>query len=201
MSRAPRVVLADDHPVFLFGLASALSNSGFDVTAQLADGLAALRAVEREAPDLVVSDVRMPGLDGLEVCERLRALPWTGPFVLLTTYDAPGMVRRARRAGATAFVAKDAPMEVLVGVLRAALADPTYVSFPPSEGPELTKREAEVLDRVAKGYSVPEVAGQLGIAPTTAKEYLATVYDKLGARDRVTAIAEARRLGLLPSEL
>lgn len=200
MKRRPRVVLADDHPVFLFGLAAALTKHGFDVVAQVGDGAAAVAAIEKAQPDLVVSDVRMPVMDGLDLCRHVRDSGWYGPLVLLTTYDSPGMVRRARRAGATAFVAKDVPMHVLVAVLERALRDPSYADFPSTEGPELTLREEDVLEGIAMGLSLPEVAARLGIATATAKEYLATVYGKLGVRDRVTAVVEARRLGLLSDE-
>jgi two-component system, NarL family, nitrate/nitrite response regulator NarL len=197
MSSRGRVVVADDHPVYRFGLVTALRAAGFDIVGEAGSGSELVRVSLETKPDVVLSDVRMPYGDGLEACRRLNEASWHGAVVFLTTYDEPAIVLRARRAGARAFLAKDAPMSDIVAVLDGILASPSFVVFPAADVPELTGREFDVLRSIATGATLPEVASQLGIAVSTAKDYLAALYDKLGVHDRVAAVNVARRLGLV----
>ncbi|MFC3835468.1 MULTISPECIES: response regulator [Deinococcus] len=192
-----RLVIADDHPLFRMGLKYALINQGFDVVAEAADGLAALDACRTLQPDAALLDVKMPGMTGIEVCERLRLSHPHVVSVLITTFAEPAIVQAARAAGARGYVSKETDPESLARQLRDIVANPEIDRLPHVNVPRLTPRESEVLPLLAQGYSNKEIAKNLGVSPDTVKDHLARLYAKLDAGDRTEAVSRARSIGLL----
>lgn len=192
-----RLVIADDHPLFRMGLKYALINQGFDVVAEAADGLAALDACRTLQPDAALLDVKMPGMTGIEVCERLRQTHPGVVSVLITTFAEPAIVQAARMAGARGYVSKEMDPESLARQLRDIVAHPDIDRLPQVDVPRLTPRESEVLPLLAQGYSNKEIAKNLGVSPDTVKDHLARLYAKLDAGDRTEAVSRARSIGLL----
>ncbi|ADV66259.1 response regulator transcription factor [Deinococcus maricopensis] len=191
------VLIADDHPLFRMGLRYALTAQGFTVIAEAADGHAALQLALTHRPDVALLDVKMPGLTGIEVAERLRT---TAPGVLvalITTFQEPAIIQSARRAGARAYLSKETPPQDLARQLRALMDRPFDDHLPHVTVPTLTPREGDVLRLLADGQSNKEIARSLGVSPETVKEHLARMYVKLDAPDRVSALNKARTLGLI----
>ena len=193
------------------------AEEGIEVAGEAADGVDAVAEAERLRPDVILMDVRMPQMDGIEATRRLLSadgLP--SKVVMLTTFDMDEYVYDALRAGASGFLLKDVPPEQLVAGIRAvaqgdALLAPSvtrrvieeFVRRPPSsvatvpvEVSELTTRELEVLKLVAKGMSNAEIAQELFVSDTTVKTHVAHVLTKLGVRDRVQAVVLAYECGL-----
>jgi two-component system, NarL family, nitrate/nitrite response regulator NarL len=192
-----KLVIADDHPLFRIGLKYALRDQGFEVLAEASDGLEALEAIRRFQPDAALLDVKMPGLTGIEVCEKLRATNPSVVSVLITTFAEPAIVQAARSAGARGYLSKETPPEELARQLREIVAHPEVDRLPQVEVPRLTPRERDVLPLLAQGYSNKEIARSLGVSPDTIKDHLARLYTKLDARDRTDAVGRARTLGLI----
>jgi DNA-binding NarL/FixJ family response regulator len=213
------VVLADDQELIRAGLAVLLDGTaGIRVVAEVGDGLAAVAAAREHRPDVVVMDVRMPGIDGIEATRRITADPATaGTSVLvLTTYDADETVFAALRAGAAGFLLKHAsPVELVQAVRTVAAGDgvvapavtrrlveefarsaPAAVS-PPPEPARLTDRERAVLVQLARGRSNAEIAAEMVVGVATVKTHVAGVLTKLGLRDRVHAAIYAYEAGLV----
>lgn len=204
-----RVLIVDDHPVVRDGLRGMLAaQPDLAVLGEAANGHQALAAVAREAPDVVLMDLRMPELDGVEATRRLRdEHPEVGVLVL-TTYDDDADILRAVEAGATGYLLKDAPREDLFAAVRAAARGETTLA--PSvaaklmrglgrepEGEALTAREREVLALVAKGSTNRAIARQLHLSEATVKTHLVHAYAKLGVDDRTAAVTTALQRGLL----
>ena len=208
MTQRVGVLIVDDHPVVRTGLRGMLEGRPeFEVLGEAENGEEAVEMAGRLAPDVVLMDLRMPGIDGVEATARIRkALPRINVLVL-TTSDSGADILRAVEAGATGYVLKDAPREELYGAIRAAaLGKPLLapdvaahlverVRWPSEEG--LSGREVEVLELVARGKSNREIAGALWISEATVKSHLLHVYDKLGAADRASAVAAAMQRGIL----
>ena len=214
-----RVALVDDQAMVRQGLRMILeSEAGITVVGEAADGRDALEMVPRARPDVVLMDVRMPRLDGIEACRLLRdAADGELPYVLmLTTFDLEDYVYAALRAGASGFLLKDAPAEQLVAAIEVvargdALLAPQVTrllieevarrrSPDPSAVPgldRLTEREVEVLRLMARGMSNSEIAGQLYLGEATVKTHVGRVLGKLDARDRVQAVVAAYESGLV----
>jgi len=192
-----RIVIADDHPLFRMGLKYALIQQGFDVVAEASDGVSALDACRRWQPDAALLDVKMPGMTGIEVCEKLRVLHPDVVGVLITTFTEPAIVQAARAAGARGYVSKETDPESLARQLRDIVAHPDVDRLPQVDVPRLTPRESEVLPLLALGYSNKEIAKNLGVSPDTVKDHLARLYSKLNAGDRTEAVSRARSIGLL----
>lgn len=192
-----KLVIADDHPLFRIGLKYALRDQGFEVLAEASDGLEALDAIRQFQPDAALLDVKMPGMTGIEVCERLRATNPNVVSVLITTFAEPAIVQAARAAGARGYLSKETAPEELARQLREIVAHPEIDRLPKVEVPRLTPREGDVLPLLAKGYSNKEIARALGVSPDTIKDHLARLYTKLNARDRTDAVGRARTLGLI----
>ena len=192
-----KLVIADDHPLFRMGLKYALLHQGFDVVAEAADGLQALDACRMHQPDAALLDVKMPGLTGIEVCERLRQTHPGVISVLITTFAEPAIVQAARMAGARGYVSKEMDPESLARQLRDIVAHPEIDRLPQVDVPRLTPRESEVLPLLAQGFSNKEIAKNLGVSPDTVKDHLARLYAKLEAGDRTEAVSRARSIGLL----
>jgi DNA-binding NarL/FixJ family response regulator len=209
-----RVVVVDDQDMVRAGFAALLNaQDDIEVVGQAADGLAALDVCARTAPDVVLMDVRMPVLDGVEATRRLAG---TGTRVLmLTTFDIDDHVYAALRAGASGFLLKDATPEELVAAVRVVAAgesllapavtsrliahfarQPALASTPPTLD-ALTPREREVLVWVARGESNTEIAARLVVAEQTVKTHVSRVFLKLGIRDRAQAVVVAYETGLV----
>lgn len=192
-----RILIADDHPLFRMGLRYALQNQGFEVVAEANDGLEAVAACAAHRPDVVLLDVKMPNLDGVEACKRLLALDPRLIVMMLTTFDEPAIVQAARSSGATAYLSKETDPAELAERIRTILERPEGNWLPRVEVPSLTPREAQVLGLLAQGHSNKAIAKRLDISPETVKDYLNGLYRKLNVRDRLKAVNEARELGLL----
>ncbi len=201
-----RLVVADDHAVVRAGLVGLVGTaSGIEVVGEAVDGAQAVQLAGELNPDLVLSDLRMPVLDGVGVAEALRGRV---PVLILTTYRSDRDIVRAIEAGAAGYVLKDAPREELVAAVRAAAAGQTVLA--PSLVTALadglrqsqsapSPRELQILGLIAEGCSNAEIAKRLYISETTVKTHLVRVFDKLGAQDRAHAVALAMRHGLLES--
>jgi DNA-binding NarL/FixJ family response regulator len=211
-----RVVIADDQALVRAGFRMILSADGIDVVAEAVNGLEAVDAVRHTRPDVVLMDIRMPDLDGLEATRRIAADGDGGPRVLmLTTFDLDHYVYAALTAGASGFLLKDVTPEHLVAAVRMVRAgdallapaitrrlverfahrDPAPV--PHRDLDALTPRELEVLRLLAEGLSNAELAAHLYLSEATVKTHVARILAKLGLRDRVQAVVLAYRTGLV----
>ncbi|MDX3803983.1 response regulator transcription factor [Streptomyces sp. AK04-3B] len=213
----PRVVLADDQTLVRTGFRMILRSDGIEVVAEATDGSEAVDAVRRTRPDVVLMDVRMPEMDGLEATRRiLSGVPGEPRVIILTTFDLDRYVYAALSAGASGFLLKDVTPEQLISAVRTvrsgdALLAPAVtrrlVERFTRQGTEsttihrdlasLTSREREVLGLVARGLSNAEVAGRLHLAETTVKTHVSRVLGKLHLRDRVQAVIAAYESGLV----
>lgn len=210
-----RLVIADDQALVRAGFTSLLATDPqLVVVGEAADGMAAVEAVTRHRPDVVLMDIRMPVLDGIEATRRITAGAGSTRVLILTTYDLDEYVFDALRAGAAGFLLKDAPLEQLTNAVRTvatgnALLDPAVTrrvieafaaAGPPPSMPRelarLTEREGEVLALVARGLSNDEIAADLRISHATAKTHVSAVLTKLGLRDRIHAVIYAYEHGL-----
>ncbi|MEU9339704.1 response regulator transcription factor [Streptomyces sp. NPDC048278] len=218
-----RVVIADDHPVVRTGFAALLdSQPEFTVVGTAADGAEAVGVCRETGPDVVLMDIRMPGLDGIEATRRLLGAasePTGGPRVLiLTTFDLDEYVYDALRAGASGFLLKEVTAERLFDAVRvvaegeallapavtrrlidefARLPDRSAASVPPPRLGTLTARETEVLLLLAEGLSNPEIAARLVVGEETVKTHVSRILAKLGLRDRTQAVVAAYESGLV----
>jgi DNA-binding NarL/FixJ family response regulator len=211
-----RVLIVDDEELVRTGLRMILDvETDVDVVGVAEDGANALSAVERLSPDVVLMDIRMPRMDGLEATRRLFATdpPAMCKVVILTTFDVDEHVYAALRAGASGFLLKDAPARDLVQAIHVVAAGDALLApsvtrrlitaFSRSERQgrseklaDLTPREAEVLKLLAEGLSNAEIAAHLYLGEATVKTHVARVLTKLGVRDRVQAVVVAYRSGL-----
>lgn len=212
-----RVVIADDQRLVRTGFRLILDlEPDMEVVAEAADGVECVRAVAREDPDVVLMDVRMPVLDGIQATHRLTEAGSRARVLVLTTFDLDDYVYRALRAGAAGFLLKDAPREQLVAAIRQvavgdALLAPSvtrrlierFVQAAPADSPlrarivTLSAREREVLSLVAQGKTNAEIAGELFVGEATVKTHIARMLAKLDARDRIQAIVMAYESGFV----
>ncbi|MEY9904133.1 DNA-binding NarL/FixJ family response regulator [Catenulispora sp. MAP12-49] len=210
---AIRLLIVDDHPIVRDGLRGVFDGEeGFEVAGEASDGAQALERAAELGPDVVLMDLRMPAMGGVEAIRRLRADRPDIRVLVLTTYDTESDVLPAIEAGATGYLLKDAPREDLIRAVRAAAEGQpvlaptvaqrlmTRVQAPPAPvpaGEALTDRELEVLRLVASGTTNRETARTLFISEATVKTHLLHAYAKLGVRDRAAAVSEAYKRGLL----
>jgi two-component system nitrate/nitrite response regulator NarL len=197
MSTPIQVLIADDHPLFRVGLKYALKAQGFDVTAEASDGRQAVSFCETHHPNVVLLDVKMPHMDGIEACRHIVSRDLCALVIMLTTFEEPAIIHAARVAGATAYLSKETDPAELARAIRGIVERPNHNWLPRISIPTLTQREAQVLDLLAVGCSNKEIAKQLGLSPETVKDYVNGVYRKLDVRDRVGAVNRARALGLI----
>lgn len=206
-----RVVVGDDHPLFRDGVVRALASSGdIEVVAEADDGLAALELIRTHLPQVALLDYRMPGLDGAEVAAVVRRDDLPTRVLLLSAHDESAIVYRALQEGAAGFLPKESTRSELVNAvlscangrdviapeLAAGLAGEIRRRNEP-DVPALSPREREVLGMMAGGHSIPAMAKQLYLAPSTVKTHVQRLYEKLGVSDRGAAVAEAMRRKLL----
>ncbi len=212
-----RVMLVDDQTMVRTGLRMILeAEPHLTVVGEAADGREAVALVDRAKPDVILMDVRMPNMDGIEACERICAerSADTARVMMLTTFDLDDYVHAALRAGASGFLLKDAPADQLVAAIEVvargeALLSPSVtktlideIARRPAASPgefrgldELTEREAEVLHHMARGLSNGEIAEALYLGEATIKTHVGRILAKLGARDRVQAVVIAFESG------
>jgi DNA-binding NarL/FixJ family response regulator len=214
---ALRVLVADDQELVRAGFCVILEAAGFVVVGEAADGAAAVALAASERPDVVLMDVRMPVMDGLEATRRIAASGADAPkVVILTTFDLDDYVYEALRAGASGFLLKDAPRADLVAAIRVAAAGdallapsvtrrlieafaarPAAVAPSPSRLASLTPRERDILTLVARGRSNAEIASDLVVSEATVKTHVGHLLAKLGLRDRVQAVILAYETGAI----
>jgi DNA-binding NarL/FixJ family response regulator len=203
-----RVLVVDDHPVVRDGLRGMLSSEpGMQVVGECGDGESALSFVAAHEVDVVLMDLRMPGMGGVAAIRALAAKSPDVKVLVLTTFDTDSDVLPAIEAGATGYLLKDSPTADLVEGIRAAhdgratlapsVANLLLTSVRSPSARRLSPRELEVLRMVAGGATNKEVASQLFLGETTVKSHLLNVLDKLGVRDRAAAVSEGHRRGLL----
>lgn len=203
-----QVLVADDHPVVRAGIVGMLESSpDITVVAQVANGRDALAALKEIPVDVILTDLRMPLMDGADLTEAVTRLEADIPVVVLTTYDSDKDILRAVEAGAVGYLLKDAPREQIVEGIRSASAG--YASLSPRVAAalvskvrhptpdSLTRRESEILSLVAGGATNPKIARQLGISLGTVKTHLEHAYAKLEVADRASAVAKALALGCI----
>ena len=202
------LLIVDDHPIVRDGLSGMFATDpGFDVLGEATDGAEAIRLAQTLKPDVILMDLRMPGMDGLAAIKELARLRVPAKVLVLTTYDTDNYVLPAIEAGATGYLLKDAPRAELLRAVQAAAAGQSVLSpavatrlvtrvRTPDENP-LSHRELEVLELVAAGTTNREAAAKLFISEATVKTHLLNIYGKLGVSDRAAAVAEAFNRGLL----
>ena len=206
-----RVLIVDDHPITRNGLRSALSTSqDVEIVGEASTGEEAIEEVRKLSPDVVFTDVRMPGIGGLEAPREIRVINPETRVILFTVEESRTALADAIRAGVSGYLLKDVSAGELIHaaklamegkavihptLTRAFIEEVQYVEQRP-ETP-LSRREAQILQIVAYGATVKEVAHQLGISPHTVKTHLERIYEKLGANDKAQAVAIALRKGLV----
>jgi len=216
-----RLLLADDHPLIREGLRASLADQGFTVVAEAADGQSAVDLTIEHRPDVVVLDIGMPDLDGLEACRRILSRRPNARVLVLTAHDDPQMREAAKTAGAMGYLVKSASTREISDAVRALARGESMLVrngngngrpghrvtqldryFRPSDthAPVLTRREQEVLQLFANGKSTVEVARALTISQKTVKNHLTSIYQKLNVRDRTEAVLLAVRMGLIRLE-
>jgi DNA-binding NarL/FixJ family response regulator len=202
------LLVVDDHPVVRDGLSSLFARDPeFEVLGEAGDGAEAVRLAQQLRPDVVLMDLRMPGMDGVTAITELGRKGVAARVLVLTTYDTDSHVLPAIEAGATGYLLKDAPRAELLRAVRAAARGEAVLS--PAAAAQLMKkvrspgagllsqREREVLELVASGTTNREAAARLFLTEATVKTHLLHIYAKLGVSDRAAAVAEAFNRGLL----
>ncbi len=207
-----RIALADDQALIREGLKSVINDlPGLEVVVEAASGQPLLEALVEQTVDLVVSDVRMPGMDGIELCRRLQEREDAPPVLLLTTFDDRQLMLAAVEAGAQGFALKDISPEDLAELIAAILrgegrlqpisTDGVAERYPYRDDSPATEafndRETEILRLIAAGYSNREIARSIHLAEGTVKNYVSSILDKLNTRDRTRAVLKAITLRII----
>jgi two-component system, NarL family, response regulator DegU len=209
-----RLVLADDHRMLREGLRRSMTEEGFSVVGEAADGEEAVRLCADLRPDVVLMDVTMPDVDGVQATARIRSANPDSRVVMLTMHADEAVIASAIRAGASGYLVKDCSTDEIAEAVRLAADDEAALSpglaasmlnevrklddaVAPEAERAVTKREEEVLQLIADGCSTSEVAQQLYISQKTVKNHLASIYQKLDARDRTQAVLQAVRMGIV----
>jgi DNA-binding NarL/FixJ family response regulator len=204
-SKHIRILSVEDHPVFREGLSSIISSQpDMVLVAQATNAVEAVADFRRHRPDVTLMDLRLPGADGTDALIAIRGEFPQARIIILSTADTDGEIKRAMRAGASAYIFKSTPKDEMLRVIRSVHAGKRYV--PPEVASRLaehfgdddpTERELEVLRLIRDGYRNKQIADQLSIAETTVNFHIKNLVDKLGANDRAHAVAIAVRRGLL----
>ena len=213
-----RVLVADDQSLVRGGFRMLLAGQqDMEIVAEASNGLEAVEKAARYRPTVVLMDIRMPELDGLEATRRILAADEEARILILTTFDLDEYVYEALRSGASGFVLKDEPPEQLLAAIRTVAAGDGLLSpsvtkrvikqfaraqssTPPKEFDELTSREQEVFRLIANGLSNAEIGQELFIGDTTVKTHITHILQKLGLRDRVQAVVLAHQTGLFEAD-
>jgi len=211
------VLLADDHRMLRDSLRRSLDEHGFVVVGEAADGAEAVRLAQSLRPDVILMDVSMPALDGVEATRQISRLAPDSQVVMLTMHADGDVMARAIQAGAVGYLVKDCSIDDVVATVRLAASGESALSpglassmlaevkktansagtADTADTPTISAREEEVLQLVADGLSLPEVAAALFISVKTVKNHLASIYAKLDARDRTQAVLRAVRMGII----
>jgi two-component system response regulator DegU len=211
---AIRLLLADDHRMLREGLRRSMTDEGFNVVGEASDGLEAVKLADELTPDVILMDVSMPEMDGVEAARRVHEAQPDVQVVMLTMHADADVVAEAIRAGASGYLVKDCSTEEIAGAVRMAANGDTALSpqlassmldelrsldrgSQTEEDRVITRREEEVLQLIADGCSTPEVAEKMYISQKTVKNHLASIYQKLDARDRTQAVLQAVRMGII----
>lgn len=208
-----KILIADDHPVVREGLFAMLSREpDFDVVGEAKDGGDAVNKTNELNPDVVLMDLRMPEMDGVEAMRQIKAVRPDVKFIILTTFSDDEYIFSGIEAGARAYLLKDAPREELFKAIRAvyrgeSLIQPvvasklldrfTELSRRAPSGEELSGREVEILQLMAKGAANKEISAQLSISQSTVKTHISSIFQKLGVNDRTEAVTQALRKGII----
>jgi DNA-binding NarL/FixJ family response regulator len=210
--RPIRLLLADDHTMVRQSMRRSMEDAGFAIVGEAGDGAEAVRMAGVHRPDVVLMDVSMPVLDGVEATRQVRAVADAPQVVMLTMHADADVVRRALQAGAVGYLTKDSSIDDVVEAVRLAasgdatvspalaaalLREATSAPPPPDAAQAISAREVEVLQLIAEGASPPEVAEQLFISVKTVKNHLSSIYEKLDARDRTQAVLKGLRMGII----
>jgi two-component system, NarL family, response regulator DegU len=200
------VILVDDHTMLRQGIRRALESEGIKVVAEASDGAEAIRLALEHKPDVVLMDVSMPGMDGVEAARRIVEADGRQRVVMLTMHIDRDVIDRAIRAGAVGYLTKDSSIsEVILAIQLAANGDrpmsprlaAAMLDEARREDALISVREEEVLQLVADGYGTNEIAERLYISGKTVKNHLASIYEKLNARDRTQAVLMAVKMGIV----
>lgn len=208
-----RLVLADDHTMLREGLRRSLEEAGFDVVGEASDGEEAIQLATDLDPDVVLMDVSMPVVDGIEATRAIAGAGLRSAVVMLTMHADHDVLARAVKAGATGYLVKDCTTDEIVRVVRQAAEGETALTpelaasmltevqrlepEPVEADGGVSRREVEVLQLIAEGASTSEVAERLFISVKTVKNHLASIYHKLDSRDRTQAVLRAVRMGII----
>jgi DNA-binding NarL/FixJ family response regulator len=209
-----RVLIADDHPLFRHGLSALLSASpDFEIVSEATSGEEVISLAARLQPDVILMDIQMPGVNGIEATRRVLHTSPNIRILIITMFEDDSSVFTAMRAGARGYILKDAQKGDMLGAIRAvgrgeAIFSPAIAArlieyfnapqftTPTLAFPELTEREREILDLIAKGHNNTEIATRLVLSPNTVRNYVSNVFSKLQVADRAQAIIRAREGGL-----
>jgi two-component system, NarL family, response regulator DegU len=200
------VILVDDHTMLRQGIRRALESEGIKVVAEASDGAEAIRLALEHKPDVVLMDVSMPGMDGVEAARRIVEADGRQRVVMLTMHIDRDVIDRAIRAGAVGYLTKDSSIsEVILAIQLAANGDrpmsprlaAAMLDEARREDALISVREEEVLQLVADGFGTNEIAERLYISGKTVKNHLASIYEKLNARDRTQAVLMAVKMGIV----
>jgi DNA-binding NarL/FixJ family response regulator len=212
MGDSVRLLLVDDHRTLRDGLRLSMEDAGFVVAGEAGDGEEAVRLAEALRPDVILMDVSMPLLDGIEATRLVRRRVPEARVVMLTMHGESDVMARAIAAGAVGYLVKDCSIEEVASAVRMAaggegalspqlatsmLAEVQRATGGSAGEAVISRREEEVLQLVADGLSLPEVAAHLFISVKTVKNHLASIYSKLDARDRTQAVLRAVRMGII----
>jgi DNA-binding NarL/FixJ family response regulator len=203
-----RLLLADDHTMVRQSMRRSMEEAGFDVVGEASDGEEAVRMAAEHAPDVILMDVSMPVLDGVEATRQVRSQAGAPQVVMLTMHADADVVRKALKAGAVGYLTKDCSIDEVVEAVRLAADGDGGVSPElasallreaerPAADAGVSAREVEVLQLIAEGAAPPEVAERLFISVKTVKNHLSSIYEKLDARDRTQAVLKGLRLGII----
>jgi two-component system response regulator DegU len=203
-----RLLLADDHKMVRQSMRRSMEEAGFDVVGEASDGEEAVRMAAEHAPDVILMDVSMPVLDGVEATRQVRSQAGAPQVVMLTMHGDADVVRKALKAGAVGYLTKDCSIDEVVEAVRLAADGDGGVSPElaaallreaerPAVDAGVSAREVEVLQLIAEGAAPPEVAERLFISVKTVKNHLSSIYEKLDARDRTQAVLKGLRMGII----
>jgi len=200
-----RILIVDDHPIMRVGITALLASSKeMEVIAQAGSGEEAVKLHARYSPDITLMDLRLPGISGVETIRSIRGQSPKSRFIVLTTYEGDEDIYQAMEAGASGYLVKGMPQEMLVNAIKKVHAGGRYLPPPVSQAltsrtrdSNLSNREREVLRLLANGKSNREIAVQLGITEATVKCHVSVILMRLNASDRTQAVVTALQRGLI----